>query len=109
MKSSRAAASLAALALLAAPALAQDAVWANPGLEKQGVIGQAFQDVGKADIAHCEAEASRAARRAVPVAVPPPGFMQGWRQSTLERERLAKEREFMVACMSGKGWALQQK
>jgi hypothetical protein len=95
--------------LLAIPAFAQDAVWANNGLEKQGVTGQAFQDAGKVDIAHCEAVAARSARRAVPVANPPPGFMQGWRESSRDRERLARERDFMVACMSGKGWALQQK
>ena len=84
-------------------------MWANTGLEKRGVTGEAFQEAGKVDIAHCEAVAVRSARRAVPVSNPPPGFMEGWRQSTRERERLAKEREFMVACMSEKGWALQQK
>ncbi|MGQ0653532.1 MAG: hypothetical protein ACT4P4_14900 [Betaproteobacteria bacterium] len=99
----------AILVLLAAPALAQDAVWANTGLEKRGITGEAFQELGKVDIAHCEAVAARSARRAVPVAHPPPGFMEGWRQSSLDRERLAREREFMVACMAEKGWALQRK
>jgi hypothetical protein len=95
--------------LFAAHASAQDAVWANTGLEKQGVTGQAFQDAGKADIAHCEAAASRAARRAIPISNPPPGFMEGWRSSSRDRERAAKECEFMLACMNEKGWALQQK
>ena len=114
MKSSSDAASavaryLAFVLLLPLSAAAQDAVWANPALERQGVTGQAFQEAGKADIAHCEAEATRAARRAVPVATPPPGFMEGWRQSARDRDRLAKEREFMLACMDRKGWALQHK
>ena len=95
--------------LLPLAAAAQDAVWANTALEKQGVTGQAFQDTGKSDIAFCELEAAREARRAVPVSSPPPGFMEGWRQSARDRERLAKEREYMLACMGGKGWTLQQK
>ena len=89
--------------------VAQDAVWTNPALEKKGVTGEAFQVAGRGDIADCELTAAKAARRAVPVASAPPGFMGGWRESTLQRDRLAKEREFMIACMSEKGWALQQK
>ena len=54
---------------------------------------------GAVDVARCEAMAARSARQAVPVTHAPPGFMGGWRQSRLERERLAKEREFMAACM----------
>ena len=100
---------LVALLAAALPAAAQGAVWANTALEKQGVTGEAFQETGKVDIAHCEAASARAARRAIPIANPPPGFMEGWRQSARERERLAKEREFMLACMSEKGWALQQR
>ncbi len=97
------------LLLPGAAALAQGAVWANAGLEKRGVTGEAFQAAGKVDIAHCESLAARSARQAVPISNPPPGFMEGWRQSSRDRERLAREREFMVACMGDKGWALQQK
>lgn len=96
------------LAFAAAQAVAQDAV-RDSAPEQKGLIADAFPPAGRGDIAECEALAANSARRAVPVATAPPGFMGGWRESSLERERLAKEREFMAACISGKGRARERR